>query len=191
MLLEKYDSQALLWITTLVGKTSTAGVSAFRGDLVLIEGALREGSTNIRDRKTPELTINQAAVLADSDKILFVNGLLFKLEHLPIFVEKYKEALTPDTVALIYVENIASPMQIILEGVTFNLVPYKEGMIWNETLELLYIEKADLKGQSGEDKVVTMYEAAKGYKSKVEPIGLETALAQTIEVKKDAAVGPV
>lgn len=191
MLLEKYDSQALLWITTLVGKTSTAGVSAFRGDLVLIEGALREGSTNIRDRKTPELTINQAAVLADSDKILFVNGLLFKLEHLPIFVEKYKEALTPDTVALIYVENIAAPMQIVLEGVTFNLVPYKEGMIWNETLELLYIEKADLKGQSGEDKVVTMYEAAKGYKSKVEPIGLETALAQTIEVKKDAAVGPV
>lgn len=191
MLLEKYDSQALLWITTLVGKTSTAGISAFRGDLVLIEGALREGSTNIRDRKTPELTINQAAVLADSDKILFVNGLLFKLEYLPIFVEKYKEALTPETVGLFYVENIATPMQIILEGVTFNLVPYKEGMIWNETLELLYIEKADLKGQSGEDKVLTMYEAAKSYKSKVAPISLEEALTQTIEVKKDAAVGPV
>lgn len=191
MLLEKYDSQALLWITTLVGKTSTAGVSAFRGDLVIIEGALREGSNNIRDRKTPELTINQAAVLADSDKILFVNGLLFKLEHLPIFVEKYKEALTPETIALFYVENIATPMQIVLEGVTFNLVPYKEGMIWNETLELLYIEKSDLKGQSGEDKVLTMYEAAKDYKSKVAPISLEEALTQTIEVKKDAAVGPV
>lgn len=191
MLLEKYDSQALLWITTLVGKTSTAGVSAFRGDLVLIEGALREGSNNIRDRKTPELVINQAAVLADSDKILFINGLFFELQHLPIFVEKYKDALTPETVALLYVENIATPMQIILEGVTFNLLPHQEGMIWNETLELLYIEKAGLKGQSGEDKVVTMYEAAKGYKSKVEPISLETALTQTIVVKKDASGGPV
>ncbi|MDD1621099.1 MAG: hypothetical protein LUQ11_06420 [Methylococcaceae bacterium] len=191
MLLEKYDSQALLWITTLVGKTSKAGVSAFRGDLVLIEGALREGSNNIRDRKTPELVINQAAVLADSDKILFVNGLFYKLEHLPIFVEKYKDALTPDTVALFYVENIGAPMQIVIDGITFNLVPHQEGMIWNETLELLYIEKADLKGQSGEDKVVTMYEAAKAYKSKAEPISLETALTQTIAVKKDAAVGPV
>lgn len=191
MLLEKYDSQALLWITTLVGKTSKAGVSAFRGDLVLIEGALREGSNNIRDRKTPELVINQAAVLADSDKILFINGLLYELQHLPIFVEKYKDALTPETVALLYVENIATPMQVVLEGITFNLLPHQEGMIWNETLELLYIEKADLKGQSGEDKVVTMYEAAKSYKSKVEPISLETALTQTIEVKKDAAVGPV
>lgn len=191
MLLDKFDSQALLWITTLVGKTSTPGVSAFRGDLVLIEGALREGSNNIRDRKTPELVINQAAVLADSDKILFINGLFFELEHLPIFVEKYKDALTPNTVTLFYVEDIATPMQIIIDGITFNLMPYKEGMIWNETLELLYIEKADLKGQSGEDKVVTMYEVAKDFKIKAEPITLEEGLAKTIEVKKEAAVGPV
>ena len=62
----------------------------------------------MHDRKTPELVINQAAVLADSDKILFINGLFFKLEHLPVFVEKYKEALTADTVALLFVENIAA-----------------------------------------------------------------------------------
>ena len=191
MLLEKYDSQGLLWITTLVGKTTTAGVSAFRGDLVLIEGAMREGSTNIRDRKTPELVINQSAVLADSDKILFINGLFYRLEHLPVFVEKYKEALTPDTVALLYVENIATPIQIVYEGLTFKLLPYKEGMIWNETLEALYIEKADLKGQSGEDKVITMYEGAKAFKIKSDPITLDEALSQTIEVKKDASVGPV
>ena len=191
MLLEKYDSQGLLWITTLVGKTTTAGVSAFRGDLVLIEGAMREGSTNIRDRKTPELVINQSAVLADSDKILFINGLFYRLEHLPVFVEKYKEALTPDTVALLYVENIATPIQIVYEGLTFKLLPYKEGMIWNETLEALYIEKADLKGQSGEDKVITMYEWAKAFKIKSDPITLDEALSQTIEVKKDASVGPV
>jgi hypothetical protein len=191
MLLEKYDSQGLLWITTLVGKTTTPGLSAFRGDLVLIEGALREGSTNIRDRKTPELTIHQSAILADSDKILFINGLFFKLEHLPVFVEKYKEALTPETVTVMYVENIASPAQFVYEGITFKLLPYKEGMVWNETLEALYIEKADLKGQSAEDKVITMFEAAKTFKIKAEPTTLEEALTKTIEVKKDAAVGPV
>jgi len=191
MLLEKYDSLGLLWITTLVGKTTTAGLSAFRGDLVLIEGAMREGSTNIRDRKTPELVINQTAILADSEKFLFINGLFFKLEHLPVFVEKYQEAITPELVTLFYVENIAKPMQIVYSGVTFNLLPYKEGMIWNETLEVLYIEKADLKGLSAEDKVIAMYDAAKTYKIKVDPISLEEGLAQTIEVKKDAAVGPV
>ena len=164
---------------------------AFRGDLVLIEGAIREGSTNIRDRKTPELVINQAAILADSDKILFINGLFFQLEHLPVFVEKYKEALTPDTVAVLYVENIAAPIQLTYEGITFKLLPHKEGMIWNETLEALYIEKADLKGQSGEDKVITMYDAAKSFKIKSDPISFEEALTKTIEVKKDLSGGPV
>ncbi|MDD4913934.1 MAG: hypothetical protein PHW13_02695 [Methylococcales bacterium] len=191
MLLEKLDSQALLWITTLVGKTTTPGLSAFRGDLVLIEGAMREGSNNIRDRKTPELVINQAAILADSDKILFINGLFYKLEHIRNFVEKYGYAISPATVAVLYVENIASPMQIEYEGVTFKLLPYREGMVWNETLEALYIEKADLKGQSGEDKVITLYEAAKDFKIKTPPITLEEGLTQTIEVKKDLAVGPV
>ena len=191
MLLEKFDSLGLLWITTLVGKTSTAGLSAFRGDLVLIEGELREGSTNIRDRKTPELVISQAAVLADSDKILFVNGLFFQLEHLPIFVEKYKEALSPDTVTLFYVENIATPMQIVVDGITFRLLPFKEGMVWNIMLEDLYIEKADLKGQSGEDKVITVYEAAKTHKVKADSLSLEEGLTKTIAVKRDASGGPV
>jgi hypothetical protein len=191
MLLEKYNSLGLLWITTLVGKTTTPGLSAFRGDLILVEGALHEGSTNVHDRKTPELVINQAAVLADSDKILFINGLFYKLEHLPIFVEKYKDALNADTVALLYVENITIPMQIVYADITFKLLPYKEGMVWNETLEALYIEKADLKGQTAEDKVITMYNEAKGFKIKTAPISLEDGLSQTIEVKKDLSGGPV
>jgi hypothetical protein len=194
MLLEKYQSLGLLWITTLVGKTTTPGLSAFRGDLIIVEGALHEGTTtaaNVHDRKTPELVINQAAVLADSDKILFINGLFYKLEHLPIFVEKYKEDLSPDTVALLYVENIVTPMEIVYAGITFKLLPYKEGMVWNETLEALYIEKADLKGQSAEDKVITMYKEAKNFKSKNPPISFEDGVSQTIEVKKDLGFGPV
>ncbi len=73
----------------------------------------------------------------------------------------------------------------------FKFLPYKEGMVWNETLEMLYIEKSDLKGQSAEDKVVTAYEAAKGFKIKADLIPFEEALTKTIVVKKAAAVGPV
>ena len=191
MLLEKYNSLGLLWITTLVGKTTTPGLSAFRGDLIIVEGALHDGSTGVHDRKPPELVINQAAVLADAEKILFVNGLFYKLEHIPIFVEKYKEALSSETVTLFYVENIASPLQFDYEGITFKLLPYKDGMVWNETLEALYIEKADLKGQSGEDKVITIYKEAKNFKIKTPPSSYEEGLTKTIEVKKTLSGGPV
>ena len=189
MLLEDLDKQGLTFITNVLGETSEKGVWAYRGDLVLIQGSFREGSTT--DRKPPELLLHQTAVLAGSDKFIFLNGLFGELQHIGIFLEKYKQFLSPDTVTLFYVENIETAMQIELEGVTFRLLPYKEGMVWNETMETVYIEKADLKGQSAEDKVVTVYEAAKSYKAKGETLSFEDALAKTIVVKKSAAVGPV
>lgn len=189
MLLESYDKQGLTFITNVLGATSNPGVSAYRGDFVLIQGALREGSTT--DRKPPELLLYQTAMLADSEKFIFINGLFHELQHVPIFVEKYQAALAPDTVTLFFVENIAEKMQCELGGVTFKFLPYKEGMVWNETLELLYIEKADLKGQSAEDKVLTVYDAAKNFSTKTATIDFAVALGKTIEVKKDLALGPV
>jgi hypothetical protein len=189
MLLDGYNKQGLLTVTSVLGKTGSPGVSAFRGDLVLIEGAFREGSTT--DKKPPELVIRHAVLLADCEKLLFVSGLLFELEHLAVFVEKYKAALSTETIALFFVENIASDMQITLDGVVFNLTPYKNGMVWNDLLDLLYIEKADLKGQSAEDKVITVFESTKSYVGKSPVVSYSEALTQTVEVKKDAAVGPV
>ncbi|MEQ1530579.1 MAG: hypothetical protein ABL925_14785 [Methylococcales bacterium] len=189
MLIESYDKQGLTFITNVLGATSEKGVTAYRGNLVLIQGAFREGSDT--ERKPPELLLHQTAILADSEKFIFVNGLFSELAHVPIFIEKYKTALTPDTQTLFFVENIATPMLVELEGITFKFIPFTEGMVWNESLELVYIEKSDLKGQSAEDKVVTLYEAAKSYKIKAEPISFADALSKTFVVKKDAAVGPV
>jgi len=189
MLLKNYDKQGLLFITSVLGPTGEKGIDSFRGDLVLIQGALREGSTT--DRKPPELLLHQAAILADSEKLIFVSGLFSELKDVSVFVEKYLPALKPETFTLFFVENIASPMRVELEGVTFKFVPYKDGMVWNETLDLLYIEKADLKGQSAEDKVVTVFEAAKGFGSKTPTVAFDDALNNTIVVKKEAAVGPV
>lgn len=189
MLLENIDKQGLTFITSVLGATSDKNVWAYRGDLVLIPGSLREGSET--DRKPPELLLYQTAILADSDKFIFVNGLFHELQHVAVFIEKYGHALTADTVTLFFVENIAAKMQVVLNGVTFKFLPYKEGMVWNETLDVLYIEKADLKGQSAEDKVVTVYDAAKTFSTKTETIAFEDALSKTFTVEKDLAAGPV
>lgn len=189
MLLQSYDKQGLLFITSVIGATSKKDIGAFRGDLVLKQGALREGSAT--DRKPPELVLHQAAILADSDKFIFVSGLFRELKDVLVFVDKYLPVLRPETVTLFFVENIASPMQVELEGILFKFMPYKDGMVWNETLDLLYIEKADLKGQSAEDKVAAVYEAAKGFNTKTQTIDFDQASGKTIAVKKEAAVGPV
>ena len=107
-----------------------------------------------------------SALIVENDKIKFINGLLPTLELLPVFVEKYKADIAPDCIAIIYVENIGKALQVELEGITYILLPFKEGLVWNELLEELYIEKNKLKNQSAEDKVAIAYAAAKSYKPK-------------------------
>jgi len=189
MLLETYQAKGLLTVTLVNGQTSDAGVYAYRGDLVLKEGALREGTTT--DRKPPEALLIHSAMIVENDQIKFINGLLPTLDLLPVFVEKYKNDIAPDCIALIYVENIGKGMQVELEGVTYKLLPFKEGLVWNELLEELYIEKHELKNQSAEDKVAIAYAAAKTYNPKTPVVSFAEAQDNTIIVVKEAAVGAI
>lgn len=189
MLLEDYQAQGLLTVTLVNGQTSTAGVYAYRGDLVLKEGSLREGSTT--DRKPPEALLIHSALIIENDKIKFVNGLIPKLDLLPVFIEKYQADLAADCIALIYVENITKGLQVELGGIVYKLLPYKEGLVWNEILEELYIEKSELKNQSPEDKVAIAYAAAKTYKPKTPLVSYAEAEANTFVVVKDASVGAI
>ena len=186
MLLETYQAKGLLTVTLVNGQTSTAGVYAYRGDLVIKEGALREGSTT-----PPEALLIHSALIVENDKIKFINGLLPTLDLLPVFVEKYKADIAPDCIALIYVENIGKALQVELEGVTYKLLPFKQGLVWNELLEELYIEKSELKNQSAEDKVAIAYAAAKSYKPKTPLVSFAEAEENTIVVVKEAAVGAI
>jgi hypothetical protein len=189
MLLESYQEKGLLTVTLVKGQTSKAGVYAYRGDLVLKEGALRDGSST--DRKPPEALLIHSALIIEGDKIKFINGLLPTLDLLPVLVEKYKADIAADCVAVIYVENISKALQVVLEGVTYKLLPFKEGLVWNEILEELYIEKSELKGQSAEDKVAIAYAAAKDYKAKGSVVSLDEACSYTFVVVKEDSVGAI
>ena len=189
MLLETYQAKGLLTVTLVNGQTGNPGVYAYRGDLVIKEGVLREGSTT--DRKPPEALLIHSALIVENDKIKFINGLLPTLALLPVFVGKYKADISDDCIALIYVENIGKGMQVELEGVTYQLIPFKQGLVWNELLEELYIEKSELKNQSAEDKVAIAYAAAKSYKPKTPLVSFAEAEENTIVVIKEAAVGAI
>ena len=191
MLLADYQAKGLLTVTLVNGETSTKGVYAYRGDLVLKEGEKCESSSNPNDRKPPEALLVHSAFIVENDKIVFLNGLLPKLELLPMFVEKYGADLAEGCIALLYIENIAKAMQVELAGVVYKLLPFKDGLVWNEFLEELYIEKHELKNQSAEDKVSVAYAAAKSYKAKGELVSYEQAEASTIVVVKEASVGAI
>ena len=186
MLLKRYEEQNLLFNSNFT-EPAGAGLTAYRGDLVLTEGEVADASGR---RKPPTASVRQAVLLAGDDKLMLAAGQLDEIAKLPLFVERYAADFASDMQAVFFVNNIGKPMQLALGGVTFRLLPLEDGMVWNELLEELRLEKGDLRGQSAGEKVATVCAALKDYKARGAEVALEAALADTIEVKHGGR-GPV
>jgi len=183
MLLNDYKTQDLLTLQTVLGETSEAGLFAFRGDLVLKEGELHEGSNK---RKPPVIVLSECVILSDENKIKFMSGSLDRVEDLELLMAKYSPDMTEDCKLVFFVINASKDMQVQIAGFTVSLIVLREGMAWNELMEVLYIEKSDLKGQSAEDKVLTVYQAMSDYKAKADIFSFEQALENITKAKRQA-----
>jgi len=71
-----------------------------------------------------------------------------------------------------------------VDGRQYTLISLPAGMIWNELLDLCFLDKHDLKGQSTEDKVVTVYNSLKTYQPKFKASTLDEAIANRNSVKR-------
>ncbi|ABK43724.1 conserved hypothetical protein [Magnetococcus marinus MC-1] len=163
MLLETYEKNELLMTTNVYGKTADGENMAFRGDLVLIEGEYHELSGK---KLAAKAVLGQAVMLADATKIKLVSGCLRMVEQLPIFVEKYGKDLGAECTPIFFVLNLRGEYMVELEGKKYVLLGQERAMVWNELMDLFYLEKGDFKGLSAEDKMITMYDGAKDYKPK-------------------------
>lgn len=180
MLLDTYESQALLFNSNFK-ESAGAGLQAYRGDLVLIEGEIADAMGR---RKPPMALMVGAALLADADKLKFVTGSLDEIAQLPAFIGKYASDFAPDVVAMLYVVDIAKPMLVDDGGVRYVLLPLDDGMVWNQLVEELRLEKSDFKGQSSGEKVATLYQACKDYKAKFDSVPMTEALGRSNGAKR-------
>lgn len=187
MILQSYEQQGLLFNSNFTESAGAPDLFAYRGDLVLVQGEVGDASGR---RKPPTATVRQSVLLADGDKLKLAAGLLEEIARLPVFVERYASDLAADARVIFFVANIGKPLQLVLNDVRYVLLPLEDGMVWNELLDELHIEKSDLKGQSAGEKVATVCAALKDYRVKGSEVTLEAALADTIEVRRGGR-GPV
>ncbi|WP_167631719.1 hypothetical protein [Mariprofundus ferrooxydans] len=182
MLFDLYDENALLLNTNFKSKADADNTFAYRGELVLVEGEIGDA----KGRKKPPVSVMRNAVLLSvDDKLTLVSGCLDELDQLTEFVAKYKGDFAAEMKALFFVVNITQPMQVVLEGVTFALIPLTEGIAWNELLDVLHLEKSDLKGQSSAEKVVTAYKEFASFKAKGDVVTMEEAAGFTADIKRE------
>ena len=172
MLFDSYDEKQFLINTNFKAQADADNTYGYRGELVLIEGEVDDNGR----KKAPHAVVRNAVLLSVDDKLQFVCGCLDHLEQLSLFVEKYKGDFAADMGALLFVVDITKPMQIELEGVNFVLVPMVEGIAWIELMDLLGLEKSDLKGQSSAQKIVTAWkDYSSSYKAKSESLTFDAA----------------
>ncbi len=180
MLLDTYETQGLLFNSNFKEKAG-ASLQAYRGDLVLIEGEVADAMGR---RKPPLATMIGAVMLADETKLKFIAGSLDEIAQMDAFVAKYQADFTPGMGALLFVVNIAKPMSVEMAGIRFALLPLSDGLVWNELVDELRLDKSDFKGQSSGEKVATLYKAYQDYRPRGDEVSFEVALTRTVEAKR-------
>ncbi|MBV2133108.1 hypothetical protein KRX52_09870 [Pseudomonas sp. MAP12] len=188
MLLQTYEAQNLLCNLSVKGATSQADTYAFRGDLVLEEGEIADDAGR---RLPPTAVVKQAALLVKGNKLTMVSGIITELAQVPLFIERYRHDLAVDVHVLFYVENLSKALSTDLDGVGIILLPHADGgAAWNTLMGDLRLEKDDFKGQSAEDKVVTMADALATFKPKLDSLGFSECLTFVSTARREHR-GPV
>ncbi|NEX20235.1 hypothetical protein G3480_07895 [Thiorhodococcus mannitoliphagus] len=182
MLLDNYEKEERFWLKSVLGATSTDGQYAFRGEFVVLEGELKASAGK---RAPPKAMIKQAVILTEADKLRMVAGNFESVDELPEFVARFKDDLAENCVLIFYIDNLAESCQVEIEGSNYVLIEFREGMVWNELIDAFYVEKADLKGMSGEDKVAVLCEASKDYKPSFPTKTLDEVLASKTDAKRE------
>jgi hypothetical protein len=176
-MLNNYKEAGLLFNSNFLEETSEAGVFGYRGELVLIEGGVGDAKGHAK----PPVEVMRGVVLLGGDKLKLVIGALDQLSSIEAFVEKYKADFAAGMKAVLYVVNLKDPVQTVIEGTNFVLIPLVQGVTWNEILDELALEKSDFKGQSAADKILTVYSELQSYKPKYPTVSLDDALASTTD----------
>lgn len=144
MLLDTYQADERFWITTFCGKTSE-GLQAFRGDFVVKAGELNAAAGK---HNPPETLLKQAVILAGEESIRLIAGNFASVDELPELIANFGAKMEPDCTTVLFVDNLAADAAIEQHGRRYVLILYREGLIWNELMDLFYVDKSDLKGQS-------------------------------------------
>lgn len=140
----RLESEGRLLNPVLKAPTKKPGRWGFRGEL-----ALRFAAKLADEARPPELTCDQVISVAQAGdpKLPFFAGYLLSFEHLKDVAETLGDTLSAGGKYFLFCNNIdlSKKYQVPLRGAMFYVLPIDEATVYNELLELLYLEKGELK----------------------------------------------
>ena len=160
----------------LKGPTHKPGRFGFRGEL-----ALRFATKMADEARPPELTCDQVIAVAQvgDPKLPFFAGYLLSFEHLLDVAQTLGDTLSAGGKYFLFCNNIdlSKKYQVPLKGAMFYVLPIDEATVYNELLELLYLEKTELKKLDTAGKTDRVADAALKFDITFDTITYEEGLA--------------
>ena len=188
--LGRLEAEGRLLNSVLKGPTKKPGRVGFRGDI-----ALKFAAKMADEARPPELSSDQiiAAAHEGEPHIAFLAGFLLSFETLKPLAEVLGDSLSPQGKYFLYCDNIdlSKRYQVEFGGATFYVLPIDEATVYNELLELLYLEKNALKKLDTAGKVDAIVDKAMGYAERFPKISYEEGLGLMGPVRDLYANRPV
>lgn len=172
----RLQSEGRLLNPVLKGSTHRPGRYGFRGEL-----ALRFAAKRADEARPPELSCDQVIAVAQEGQphLAFFAGYLLSFEHLADVARTLGDAAGPEGRYFVFCNNIdlGAKYRVTLDGIAFHVLPIDEATVYNELLELLYLDKTELKKLDTAGKTDRVADAASQLDARFEVITYEQGLA--------------
>ncbi len=165
----RLEREGRLLNAVLKGPTERPGRFGFRGEL-----ALKFAQQFADEKRPPELSADQVIAVAQAGEphIAFFAAYLLSFEALDILASVLKGLLSPKGKYFLFCNNIdlLAKYDVEIDGATFHILSIDEATVYNELLELLYLDKTSLKRASTAGKTDAIADAAQRFNDSFEAI---------------------
>jgi hypothetical protein len=186
----RLDREGRLLNAVLKGPTKKPGRFGFRGDI-----ALKFQQQLADEKRPPEFSIEQVLTIAQAGEptIPILVGYLHSFEYLAVASQVLEGLLSPGGSYFLFCNNVdlLSKYRITINGITYHILPCDESTVWKEMLELVDVDKNDIKKLDTAGKLDHVLDAALGKTFAFDVISYEEGLKRMEPVKNRNENRPV
>ncbi len=187
----KLDAEGRLLNAVLKEPVPAPGYFGFRGDI-----ALKFQEMLADEKRPPEYSIEQVLAIADSatGKIPLLAGYLHSFAYLRDAAEVLADYLTPSGTYVFFVNNIdfLKKYRVPLTAeVSAYVLPLDESTVWKETLELIDLDRNDVKKLGSPEKHQKVMDMLAAFTAKYEDISYDEGVARMEPVRNRNENRPV
>lgn len=188
--LARLDQEGRLFNAVLKGPTTHPGRFGFRGDI-----ALKFQPQIADEKRPPDFSMEQVLTAAQEGEATLpvLAGYIHSFAYLENVAEVLGGLLRPDGRYFIFCNNIdlLTSYRVVIDNITYLILPCDESTVWKEMMDLMGVDKNDIKKLDTGGKLDVVLDVATRFEDTFPTISFAEGVARMEPVKNRNANRPV